>query len=51
MPTFEVSEDGVEKQLASNHIDLSLLINLLMGNLLKAGRGERIVNVSSAGFE
>lgn len=49
--TFEVSEDGIEKQFASNHVRRLLLTNLLMGKFVKAWREARIVNVDSMGFE
>lgn len=45
--------DGIELQFGSNHIGHFLLTNLLLDNILKAGKegGARIVNVSSTGYE
>ncbi len=41
-----VSEDGIEMQLAVNHLAYYLLTRLLLDHLLKAGRA-RVVNVAS----
>ena len=46
---YRKTEDGIESQFATNHIGHFLLTNLLIGKILKAGKGARIVNVSSAG--
>ncbi|KAA6408314.1 MAG: hypothetical protein FRX48_08056 [Lasallia pustulata] len=43
--------DGFESQLATNHLGHFLLTNLLMGKLLAAGEGAKIVNLSSMGYE
>jgi NAD(P)-dependent dehydrogenase (short-subunit alcohol dehydrogenase family) len=51
IPTFETTEDGIESQFGSNHIGHFLLTNLVMGKILAAGKGARIINVSSTGFE
>lgn len=51
MPRFETTEDGIELQFCSNHIGHFLLTNLLMGKILRAGEGARIVAVSSTGYE
>ncbi|KAE8451268.1 hypothetical protein EG329_004433 [Mollisiaceae sp. DMI_Dod_QoI] len=51
VPTFETTKDGIEMQFGSNHIGHFLLTNLLMPKILAAGKGARIVNVSSTGFE
>jgi NAD(P)-dependent dehydrogenase (short-subunit alcohol dehydrogenase family) len=51
IPEFKKSEDGIELQFASNHVGHFLLTNLLMDKIIAAGRGARIVNVSSNGFE
>jgi NAD(P)-dependent dehydrogenase (short-subunit alcohol dehydrogenase family) len=51
IPEFKKSEDGIELQFASNHVGHFLLTNLLMEKIIAAGRGARIVNVSSNGFE
>lgn len=40
--------DGIESQFATNHIGHFLLTNLLMGKILAAAPGARIVNVSSS---
>jgi NAD(P)-dependent dehydrogenase (short-subunit alcohol dehydrogenase family) len=46
---YRKTEDGIESQFATNHIGHFLLTNLLIGKILKAGKGARIINVSSAG--
>jgi NAD(P)-dependent dehydrogenase (short-subunit alcohol dehydrogenase family) len=51
IPEFKKSEDGIELQFASNHVGYFLSTNLLMKKIFAAGRGARIVNVSSNGFE
>lgn len=51
IPEFQTTKEGVEMQFGSNHLGHFLLTNLLTGKILKAGRGSRIVNVSSTGFE
>jgi NAD(P)-dependent dehydrogenase (short-subunit alcohol dehydrogenase family) len=51
IPEFKKSEDGIELQFASNHVGHFLLTNLLMEKIITVGRGARIVNVSSNGFE
>ena len=43
--------DGFENQFAANHLGHFLLTNLLMGKILAAGEGARIVNLSSMGYE
>jgi len=43
---FQLSEDGIEKTLATNHFSFFLLTNLLL-DLLKKSDAARIVNVSS----
>jgi NAD(P)-dependent dehydrogenase (short-subunit alcohol dehydrogenase family) len=45
--SFELSEDGIEKQFATNHIGAFLFTNLILPKIV-AAKG-RIVNVSSAG--
>lgn len=47
---YQTTKDGVEMQFGSNHIGHFLLTNLLMPKILAAGRGARIVNVSSFGY-
>lgn len=51
VPTYQTTEEGIEMQFGVNHIGHFLLTNLVMGKLFKAGRGGRIVNTSSTGFE
>ena len=51
VPTFETTKDGIELQFGSNHIGHFLLTNLLLSKILTAGKGSRIVNVSSNGYE
>lgn len=43
--------DGLESQFATNHIGHFLFTNLLMGKILAAGPGARIINVSSDGYK
>ncbi|KAK9388630.1 hypothetical protein V1515DRAFT_614667 [Lipomyces mesembrius] len=45
---YSKSVDGIENQFATNHIGHFLFTNLIMGKLLKAAPGARIVNVSSS---
>ena len=49
MCPFALSEDGIETQFATNHVGTFLFTNLVMGKILAAGNGARIVNVSSRG--
>lgn len=51
VPTYQTTKDGIEVQFGSNHIGHFLLTNLLLPKILAAGKGSRIVNVSSTGFE
>lgn len=51
IPDFETTEEGIELQFGINHVGHFLLTNLLMPKILAAGRGARIVNVSSNGYE
>lgn len=46
---FSTTKDGLELQFGTNHIGHFLLTNLIMGKILAAGPGARIVNVSSSG--
>jgi len=48
VPPYSKSVDGIESQFATNHIGHFLLTNLLLPKVLAAGRGSRIVNVSSS---
>ena len=47
---YTASVDGVEMQFAVNHVGHFLLTKLLMDKILLAGRGARIVNVTSLGY-
>ena len=49
--TFEVSKDGIESQFAANYTGHYLLTNLLMNEILAAGKEATIVNVSSLGYQ
>ncbi|OCK92573.1 short-chain dehydrogenase [Cenococcum geophilum 1.58] len=49
MCPFALSEDGIETQFATNHVGTFLFTNLVMGKILAARNGARIVNVSSRG--
>ena len=44
---YSKTEDGIESQFATNYLGHFLLTNLLLGKMLKAGPGARIVNVTS----
>lgn len=46
---FTKSVDGIESQFATNHIGHFLLTNLILGKIVKAGKGARIVNLTSDG--
>lgn len=46
---YVVDKQGNEMQLSSNHIGHFLLTNLLMPKVLAAGKGARIINLSSLG--
>ena len=49
LPTMEMTEDGIEKQLGINHFGHFLLTNLLFDRIAEAGRAgdARVVNVAS----
>ncbi|PGG99807.1 hypothetical protein AJ80_09290 [Polytolypa hystricis UAMH7299] len=53
IPNLTLSEDGIELQLAANHVGHFLLTNLLMEKIKKAASSRpgatRIINVSSSG--
>ena len=51
VPTFETTKDGIEMQFGLNHIGHFLFTNLIIGKIVAAGKGARIVNVTSTGFE
>ncbi|KZF20260.1 NAD(P)-binding protein [Xylona heveae TC161] len=46
-PPYGLTEDGIERQFATNHIGHFLLTNLLMDKILH--RGARVVNLASIG--
>lgn len=48
---FVKSKDGIESQFAVNHVGHFLLTNLLMKEILAAGQGATIINVSSLGYQ
>ena len=48
---FVKSKDGIESQLAANHIGHFLLTNLLMPEILAAGSTARVVIVASLGYQ
>lgn len=47
---YTPSKDGNEMQFAANHLGHFLLTNLLMPKIIAAGKGARIINVSSFGY-
>ena len=47
---YATTKEGIEMQFGSNHVGHFLLTNLLMPKLLAAGKGARVVNVSSFGY-
>lgn len=51
VPGFETTKEGIELQFGCNYVGHFLLTNLLMPKIEAAGRGARIVNVSSLGYE
>ena len=48
---FQLSVDGLESQLATNHVGHFLFTNLIISKLLAAKGGSRVVNVSSSGHK
>lgn len=46
---YATTKDGLESQFGTNHIGHFLFTNLIMPRILAAGKGARIVNVSSWG--
>jgi NAD(P)-dependent dehydrogenase (short-subunit alcohol dehydrogenase family) len=51
IPAFETTKDGIEMQFGVNHIGHFLFTNLIIGKIVAAGKGSRIINVTSTGFE
>ncbi|KAG7009751.1 patulin synthase [Physcia stellaris] len=48
---YATSKDGIESQFAANHVGHFLLTGLLMEEVLAAGEGATIINVSSLGYQ
>lgn len=48
---YTVTPEGLESQFGANHIGHFLLTNLLIAKLLAAGKGARIVNLTSNGHQ
>lgn len=48
---FSKTVDGIESQFGTNHIGHFLLTNLILGKILAAGEGARIVNLSSSAHQ
>ena len=48
---YSTTADGLESQLGTNHIGHFLFTNLIMPRILAAGKGARIINVSSSGHK
>lgn len=46
---FTKNADGIESQFATNHVGHFLLTNLILNKIVKAGKGSRIVNLTSDG--
>lgn len=51
VPTYQTTNDGIELQFGSNYIGHFLPTKLLMQRILAAGKGARIANVGSTGYE
>jgi NAD(P)-dependent dehydrogenase (short-subunit alcohol dehydrogenase family) len=51
VPTFQKTRAGIEMKFGLNHIGHFLLTNLIVGKIVVARKGARIVNVSSTEFE
>ena len=47
---YKTTADGIELQFGTNYIGHFLLTNLLLPKLIAAGKGARIVNVTSNGY-
>lgn len=48
---YSTTINGLESQLGTNHIGHFLFTNLIMPRILAAGKGARIINVSSSGHK
>jgi NAD(P)-dependent dehydrogenase (short-subunit alcohol dehydrogenase family) len=51
IPTFETTKDGIEMQFGLNHIGHFFFMRLIIGATVGAGKGARVINVASIGFE
>lgn len=51
LPMMQKTKDGIEAQFGTNHLGHFLLTNLVMDRIMMAGKGARIVNVTSTAFE
>lgn len=47
---YSTTTDGLESQFATMHVGHFLFTNLIMGKILAAGHGSRIISVSSDGY-
>lgn len=50
VPTFTTNKHGVESQFATNHLGHFLFTAIIFDKIAAAGRGARIVNVTSDGY-
>lgn len=48
---YSTTPDGLESQFGTNHIGHFLFTNLIIGKVLAAGPGARVINVSSDGHK
>ncbi|KAL8964428.1 MAG: hypothetical protein Q9183_004454 [Haloplaca sp. 2 TL-2023] len=48
---YTTTADGIEMQFGANHVGHFLFTNLIMDKILAAGKGARIVNVTSFGYQ
>ncbi len=48
---YTVTEDGLEAQFGTNYVGHFLFTSLIMSKIFEAGKGARIVNVSSLGHQ
>jgi NAD(P)-dependent dehydrogenase (short-subunit alcohol dehydrogenase family) len=48
---FDLTEDGIESQFHANHLGHFLLTQLIMGKILAAKGGARVVNLSSNAYK
>ena len=47
---YTTTKDSIELQFGVNHVGHFLLTNLLIPKLMAAGKGARIINISSLGY-